>query len=52
MKSILSLFLIISSKIALSAAVICSAEHALIGEPFYDFYVNANNLEIGELKIP
>lgn len=47
MKSILSLLLIILFKTALSAAVICSAEYALIGEPFYDFYVNANNLEMG-----
>ena len=50
MKFVLSFFLIIFSKTALSAAVICSAEDALIGEPFYDFYVNANNLEMGNLE--
>lgn len=50
MKFILSFFLIIFSKTALSAAVICSAEDALIGEPFYDFYVNTNNLEMGNLE--
>ena len=49
MKFVLSFFLIIFSKTALSAAVICSAEDALIGEPFYDFYINANNLEMGNL---
>lgn len=50
MKFALSFFLIIFSKTALSAAVICSAEDALIGEPFYDFYVNTNNLEMGNLE--
>ena len=50
MKFVLSFFLIIFSKTALSAAVICSAEDALIGEPFYDFYVNTNNLEMGNLE--
>ena len=50
MKFVLSFFLIIFSKTALSAAVICSAEDTLIGEPFYDFYVNANNLEMGNLE--
>ena len=49
MKYVLSFLLIIFSKTALSAAVICSAEDALIGEPFYDFYINANNLEMGNL---
>ena len=49
MKFVLSFLLIISSKTVLSAAVICSAEDDLIGEPFYDFYVNANNLEMGNL---
>tara|TARA_B100001063_G_C16376854_1_gene363525 strand:- start:203 stop:364 length:162 start_codon:yes stop_codon:yes gene_type:complete len=50
MKFILILLLIIFSKIPLSAAVICSAEGALIDEPFYDFYVNANNLEMAGLR--
>ena len=50
MKFVLSFLLIIFSKTALSAAVICSAEDTLIGEPFYDFYVNANNLEMGNLE--
>ena len=50
MKFVLSFFLIIFSKMALSAAVICSAEDTLIGEPFYDFYVNRNNLEMGNLE--
>ena len=49
MKFVLSFLMIIFSKTALSAAVICSAEDDLIGEPFYDFYVNANNLEMGNL---
>lgn len=50
MKFVLSLLLIIFSKTALSAAVICSADDTLIGEPFYDFYINANNLEMGNLE--